>query len=60
VARPADNSHLCSCPFRHNTTLQHYRLSSVTTTVTSIFSRAQKRRTPKIHLPRDKPCMLVT
>jgi hypothetical protein len=34
VARPTDNSHLCSCPFRHNPTLQHHRLSSVTITVT--------------------------
>ena len=36
MARPADNSTLFLCPFRHNATLQHYRLSSVTTTVTRI------------------------
>src|SRR5215211_6622896 len=32
---PPDPSTLFPCPFGHNTTLQHYRLPSVTTTVTS-------------------------
>ena len=31
---PTDSSTLCLCPFCHNPTLHHYRLPSVTTTVT--------------------------
>jgi hypothetical protein len=34
VARPADSSILCHCPFCHNITLQHYRLPSVRANVT--------------------------
>src|SRR5918994_5094655 len=34
AARLADTSTLFPCPFCHNTTLQHYRLPNVTTTVT--------------------------
>jgi hypothetical protein len=34
VARPTDSSKPFLCPFRHNNTLQHYRLLSVTTNVT--------------------------
>src|SRR5215203_709708 len=33
-AHPTDSSPLFPCPFCHNPTLQHYRLPSVTTTVT--------------------------
>src|SRR5215204_3400942 len=33
-AHPTVSSTVLSCPFSHNATLQHYRLPSVTTTVT--------------------------
>jgi hypothetical protein len=47
VAHPTDSSPLIlfSCPFCHNPTLQHYRLQSVTTTVTRIVVWAKKHST---------------
>src|SRR5215204_2447738 len=38
-AHPIVSSPLLHCPFHHNTTLQHYRLQSVTTNVTRRSSK---------------------
>src|SRR5215208_3188455 len=51
AAHPADYSMLFSCPFCHNPTLQHYRLRSVTTTVTKEKIQCEL---PRIPIPRTR------
>jgi hypothetical protein len=51
-ARSSYSSILLLCPFRHNTTLQHFRLLGVTTTVTRFVIRARSVLPSKIHIPR--------
>src|SRR5215203_4170606 len=46
-AHLTDPSTLFPCPFCHNHTLQHYRLPSVTTTVTKQKIQHELRRIPK-------------
>src|SRR5215203_5931899 len=51
AAHPADYSMLFSCPFCHNPTLQHYRLRSVTTTVTKEKIQCELPRIPIPRIP---------
>src|SRR5215211_2341977 len=46
-AHPTDSSPLSACSFRHNSTLQHRRLSSVTTNVTKQKIQDELWRMPK-------------
>src|SRR5215204_553807 len=46
-AHPTDSSPLFACSFRHNSTLQHRRLSSVTTNVTKQKIQDELPRIPK-------------
>src|SRR5215212_8736346 len=46
VAHPTQSSLPFLCPFCHNTTLQHYRLPSVTATVTNEKIQGELRRIP--------------
>jgi hypothetical protein len=51
---------LLPCPFCHNTTLQHYRLLSVTINVTrEKVPESRRADLPKIHLQKEKRCMLA-
>jgi hypothetical protein len=59
VPDPTDTSTLCSCPYYHNPTLQHYRLLGVTTTVTKfIFSQREPNFASGTYV-RNKQCMLL-
>src|SRR5215207_9947978 len=51
AAHPIDSSTLLPCPFCHNTTLQHDRLQSVTTTVTKEKIQCEL---PRIPIPRTR------
>jgi hypothetical protein len=59
-AHPTDFSTLFPCPFYHNTTLQHYRLLSVTTTVTKFTFTGPGKACSRIFSLGAKPCMLVS
>src|SRR5215203_3064632 len=45
-AHPTVSSTVLSCPFSHNTTLQHYRLLSATATVTNEKIQGELPRNP--------------
>src|ERR671911_1547057 len=50
-AHPTVSSTVLSCPFSHNTTLQHYRLLSATATVTNEKIQGEL---PRILFPRTR------
>src|SRR5215208_6497221 len=55
-AHPTQSSHPFLCPFCHNTTLQHYRLPSVTATVTNEKIQGELPRIPILRTRVNKGC----